>query len=226
MLGDIAQYLKDPNAAKRQYVATEDKSWCAQDVDSAIKIAEVEAIDPRAAIVLKIMDAFALRIREAASLHPHEADLGTALNVSWGTKSKRPRVLPIENEYQRQVIEEAKRFANKSTGSLIPDGFKRNTWLRRLYRIFDSCGIGRKHGIVPHGLRHQRANDMFQDNTGQKSPVRGGTALIDKQLDNWARLVVAEALGHSRKQISSAYLGSFLKERKQEREEMLSDNQS
>lgn len=211
MLGEITQYLKNPDAAKRSYVATEDKSWSTKGVDILQKIAEVEAVDPRVAIHLKLEHAFGLRLQESVSLHPKEADHGTCLFVGWGTKGGRDRIVRIETDYQRQVIEKAKRYANNSTGSLIPDTFKRRSWIRYVYRVYGKCGIGRKHGIVPHGLRHQYANDMYQYLTGQDSPVRCGRAAIDKQVDNNARLVVAEHLGHSRKQISGAYLGGILR---------------
>lgn len=211
MLGEITQYLKNPDAAKRCYVATEDKSWSTKGVDTLQKIAEVEAVDPRVAIHLKLEYAFGLRLQESVSLHPREADHGTCLFVGWGTKGGRDRFVRIETDYQRQVLEEAKRLANRSTGSLIPDSFKRRSWIRYVYRVYDKCGIGRKHGIVPHGLRHQYANDMYESLTGEKSPVRGGGTPANKQIENRVRLIVAEALGHSRKQISGAYLGSVLK---------------
>lgn len=213
MLGEIAQYLKNPDVAKRSYMATEDKSWSKKGIDVQSKIAEVETVDPRAAIHLKLEHAFGLRLQESVTLHPKEADHGSCLYVAWGTKGGRDRLVRIETDYQRQVIEEAKRFVNSSTGSLIPDTFKRRSWLRYVYRVYNKCGIGRKHGIAPHGLRHQCANDMYQCLTGQKSPVRGGQTVVDRQVDDNARLIVAEYLGHSRKQISGAYLGGILRER-------------
>jgi integrase len=216
MLGDIEQYLRNPDAAKRVYVAQEDQSWESKGVNVAAKIEEVEQIDPRVAIVLWLMLAFGLRLREAVTLHVIEADKGTCLDVAWGTKGGRRRFVPIENDLQRQILEKAKKFVNGSTGSLIPDTYKRDTWIKRCYVIFHKCGISRKHGITPHGLRHQRANDLYKEDSGQDSPVRGGTAPTDKQVDDHARQVVAETLGHSRKQSSSAYLGSFLEKRKKQ----------
>ena len=218
MLGKIEQYLSDPEAAKRVYVAREDQSWQSKGVDPSQKTKEVAEFDERAAIVLKLMRAFGLRLREAVTLHVVEADKGTCLDVAWGTKGGRRRIVAIDNELQRQVLEEAKKFVNKSTGSLIPDTYKRDTWIKHCYSVFKKCGISREHGITPHGLRHQRANDLYKEDSGQDSPVRGGTAPEDKQVDDHARQVVAETLGHSRKQSSSAYLGSFLKMKKKRSE--------
>lgn len=215
MLGDIARYLKNPDAAKRSYVATEDKSWSTKGVDILQKIAEVEAVDPRVAIHLKLEHAFGLRLQESVTLHPKEADHRSCLFVNWGTKGGRDRLVRIETDYQRQILDEAKHFANRSTGSLVPDTFKRCSWIRYVYRVLNECGVGRKHGIVPHGLRHQCANDMYEKLTGNKSPARGGQTPVDKQVDDNARLIVAEHLGHSRKQISGAYLGPVLKCKKE-----------
>lgn len=205
MLGDIKQYLSDPAVAKRTYVAKEDKSWTSKGIDVIAKLAEVRLIDPRLAIVFMLMYVFGLRVREAATLHPIAADLGNTLAVNWGTKGKRPRIVPIE-PWQRAVLDEAKTFVNKSTGSLIPDTYTRDSWIKRAYIIAKRCGISREHGITLHGLRHERANDIYEAMTGVKSPVRGGGP-VDKQIDDNARLVVAEHLGHSRKQIAGAYLG-------------------
>lgn len=216
MLGDVTRYLKNPDAAKRIYVAKQDKSWSAKGVDVQAKIREVAAIHPHAAIALKVMDAFGVRLQEAVSLCPKEADWGGYLYVAWGTKGGRKRPVRIESDYQRQVLEEAKRYANSSTGSLVPDTFKRRSWIRYVYRIFNACGIGRKHGIIPHGLRHQRANDKYENLTGQKSPVRGGGSPTDQNTDKRARLVVAEDLGHSRHQITGMYIGPMPKGNKKE----------
>lgn len=216
MLGDISRFLKDPSVAKRTYVATEDKSWSAKGVDVQAKFKEVEAINTRAAMTLKVMHAFGVRLEEAVSLHPKEADLGNAVWVAWGTKGGRKRPVRLENDYQRQVLNEAKAFANSSSGSIIPDTRKRVTWIKRCYEIFDACGISRKHGIVPHGLRHQRANDMYENLTGEKSPVRGGNAPADKKTDRRARRIIAEELGHGRPEVVGMYAGTKPRKKKPE----------
>lgn len=211
MLGNIDQYLSDPGIAKRHYVAREDKSWSAKGVDVKAKINEVAQIDKRLAAALKLMYAFGLRIREAVTLHPVSAHQKTCLVIEHGTKGGRPRVIPIDYPWQHEILEEAKGYANRSTGSLIPDNYKRDSWLKRAYIVFGRCGISRKDGITPHGLRHQRANDLYEETTGEESPARGGPVPIDKLTDDNARLTVAKYLGHSRKQISGAYLGPIVK---------------
>ena len=53
---------------------------------------------------LELQRAFGLRMREAALLKVHAADKGAYLAVNWGTKGGRDRVIPIETDYQRDVL--------------------------------------------------------------------------------------------------------------------------
>jgi len=77
-----------------------------------------------------------------------------------------------------------------------------------LRTVLEKFGLTRKSlGITSHGLRHQYAIKGYRDKTGVPPPVQGGTK-IDNQLDKRARLEIAEELGHSRTQVTNAYLGS------------------
>ena len=62
-------------------------------------------------------------------------------------------------------------------------------------------------GITAHGLRHEYAQGRYRACSGVEAPVRGGP-VIESARDTAARLTVAQELGHARKQISGAYLGS------------------
>lgn len=76
----------------------------------------------------------------------------------------------------------------------------------RFYYVLGKAGITRAaFGVTAHGLRHQYANDKYEQLTGVPSPVRGGPRGLD---DPEVRIAVARDLGHARKQISSTYLGS------------------
>jgi hypothetical protein len=59
---------------------------------------------------------------------------------------------------------------------------------------------------VAHGLRHQKVNDVFAEDAGGPSPVRG--AEERPPLDEDARRRAAHLLGHSRLQVTNCYLGS------------------
>ena len=71
----------------------------------------------------------------------------------------------------------------------------------------------RQLGITAYGLRHQYANDRYEDFAGAPAPVRGGDRL-DREVDRSARLQVAGELGHARENISTAYLGAILQRRR------------
>jgi hypothetical protein len=78
-------------AASRSSINREDKSWQAQGVDVAAKIAEVAAKDARVGLQLALQAAFGLRAREAMQLRPHVADKGAYLALNVGTKGGRDR---------------------------------------------------------------------------------------------------------------------------------------
>jgi integrase len=76
----------------------------------------------------------------------------------------------------------------------------------RFYYVMRVFGITKADlGIVPHGLRHGVANDLYFDVTGECSPVRGGAG--DGPMDHEARDAVSSLLGHGRRAVSNAYLG-------------------
>ena len=82
--------------------------------------------------------------------------------------------------------------------------------LRRLQYVLESLGVTREGlGVTAHGLRHEYANDRYQELTGEKSPLQGGPREIFRTDDTIvARRKVAEELGHSRLRVTTAYYGS------------------
>lgn len=217
MVRDSDEYLTNPEVAKRSYVASKDKGWVAKGIEILPKIKEVFRKDKYVGIQLLVMWAFGLRAREAWQFHPLAADLQlNVVAIYWGTKGGRKREIPICNPWQRQVVEMALRNVS-STGSLIPPDYTRIQWQTHFYRVCRACGISRKDGIVPHGLRHERANELYELLSGESSPVRGGLLIVDEclyEIDAAARLEVAKELGHSRPQITGAYCGKKLRKEK------------
>lgn len=217
MVGDSAQFLTNPEVAKRSYVASKDKGWVAKGIEILPKIKEVLSKDKYVGIQLLVMWAFGLRAREAWQFHPLAADLQlNVVAIYWGTKGGRKREIPICNPWQRQVVEMALRNVS-STGSLIPPDYTRIQWQTHFYRVCRACGISRQDGIVPHGLRHERANDLYVQLSEENSPVRGGAQVVNEylyEIDAATRLEVAKDLGHSRPQIVGAYCGKKPKKKK------------
>ncbi len=217
MLGALESYVSDPDVVRRSYVATRDKSWTSLQVNIRTKIEEVFLCDVYVGVQLLLQWAFMLRAQEAWLLRPMLADQQNFLAIAWGTKGGRDRVVPIRDDWQRKILDFAKSYKNEITGSLIPKAYNLKSWKCHYYRVCRRCGISVKSGLVPHGLRHQSANDLYEKITDAASPVRGqAPAEVEAWLDRLARSVVAETLGHSRTQITSAYLGRKFRGKKKD----------
>jgi integrase len=218
MVEPAGKYLLDPASARRSYVAQKPKGWSGLGTDVEQKLAEVAKLDRLVALQLTLQWVFGLRAKEAWLLHPKLADKGTHLAVNWGAKGGRDRTVPIDNPAQRQILDIAKRWANEPTGSLIPDARSLKAWRDHFYRVCRKCGIARATGVMPHGLRHEEANAIYKSIVGLDAPVYGSDVTsIDPERDRFARQVVAEHLGHSRPQITRAYLGPVVNARKENR---------
>ena len=124
---------------------------------------------------LRLQATFGLRRKESIKIHPGWADRGDTLMIkaSWG-KGRRAREIPIRNSEQRQVLDEAKRFAGK--GSLIPAKMSYVEQLRRFEYQCDRAGIHRAHGH-----RHQYAQERYRELTGWSSET--GRSVQDCQLE-------------------------------------------
>ena len=133
------------------------------------------------------------------------------LYITHGTKNHLSREYPITEAWQIELLERAAEMANPATGSQIPRHYDLVQWKNHFYYICRCHGIKRKNGVVTHGLRHAVANNDYEELAGFPSPVRAGEMPLnyDKLKDHIARLVVSRRLGHRRKQVTSAYLGSL-----------------
>lgn len=184
----------------RQFVAEESK---AKDVtEHQLKLVK----DEHVRMSLRLQQVFGLRREEALKIQPRIADQGNHLylQASW-TKGGRERTVPIRNEKQRQVLEEAKKLAGM--GSLIPPNRQYIHQLRIYERHTANAGLSKLHG-----LRHAFAQRTYEELTGWPSPHVGGPTRRDltreqRKLDHEARLTVSHELGHFRGQITSVYLG-------------------
>lgn len=162
--------------------------------------------DPYVRMSLRLQQAFGLRREESIKFVPEFADKGNKilLKPSW-TKGGREREIPIRNQEQRLVLDQAHALA--AHGSLIP--VDRN-YVQQLKRYEDHTS---KAGInKAHGLRHAYAQTRYLELTGRHAPAAGGKtskALTgeERRLDREARLLISAELGHEREQITAIYLG-------------------
>jgi integrase len=203
---EAADTYVSAGAASRSSINTADKSWSAKGVDAVAKIAEVTAKDARVGLQLELQAAFGLRTRESMQLRPHVADKGAYLAVNVGTKGGRDRVVPIDTPEKRELIDRAKEFAASKLASTSDPSKTLAQVKNHYYAVVRACGITREAGISSHGLRHEYANDRYEQIAGEASPVRGGDD-VNRDTDKAARLEVAEELGHSREDVTTHYLG-------------------
>jgi integrase len=212
----------DSPHAHRSYVATEDHSWTARNIDIEAKIQEVSAFDERVGLQLELCYRFGLRAKEARFLRPCEAlverdlalpkdaqafpEAATFLRISRGAKGGRHRDVPIKTDAQRAALARAQALCPDGA-HLGQPGLTAMQAQTRFYYVVRKFGISKRElGVVAHGLRHQRVNDDFSADAGERSPVRGATSASAD--DESARERATRLLGHSRTQITNCYLGS------------------
>jgi len=196
----IARSNKNYGIANRQYVTNVSKARELTGGDLS------KVTDPYTRLSLKLQAAFGLRRAESIKIQPGWADRGgkLVLKSSW-TKGGREREIPIRNEEQRQVLNEAKAFAGR--GSLIPAD---KSYVEQLRRFEYQCDKAGMHQL--HGHRHQYAQTRYRELTGWAAPAAGGPRSREltpaqKAIDHDVRLEISRELGHDRPQISSVYLG-------------------
>lgn len=210
MVGDTKLFVSNPDEFFVACAAREDKSWQAKGIDVLAVIRAVSKKNILFGLVLALQHAFGLRASEAMMLMPAINDKGCYLDIYQGAKGGRARVIPIECEDQRLLLEEVKKHTCSKNGNLIPASAKKDNWSRNFYRTCNQFGISQKEGVVPHGLRHGYLQNVYEVIAGALSPVRRGPNDIepDKLLDKLAKKEVSERASHSRPQVTSYYIGS------------------
>jgi integrase len=192
------KYVSNPESVSRTYAAQHDKSWEAANVDAEAVIRQVTLEDIHAANQIKAVLAFGLRRKEAVMLRPRQADRGTYLSVSDGTKGGRDRTVPIDTPFKRKVLDELKQAVTSEHGHLGNPSMELAKNLRRLTYVMEKHGLTKKDlGVTLHGLRHQYLNRRFEAIAGMPSPIRGGEITAEN----------AEEAGHARISITAAYYG-------------------
>lgn len=196
----------------RTWVAGEDKTWTGTKINVADVVSKILSEDIHVGTQLLFQLNFGLRAREAMLLRPAKA-LCTSngedfLDVVHGTKGGRPRRVPVETAVQKKLIEEARKITNQKNGSLIPDHYTLDQWLRRYYYVLQKHGITKSElGVTGHGLRAEYMSVLYTKLTGLDTPVRGGEK-PDVALLNEVRKAIVERAGHSTPYKSGAYIGS------------------
>jgi integrase len=202
-----------PNIVRRRTVADMDRSERKAGVSVIEVMQEALALDPRFAAQLALIIAFGLRSEEAWLFRPHLAlrSDGT-LQVLWGTKGGRARVLPLVlRQAHLAVLAWARSFAQTRSESMIPRGWTVQRWRRRYYRLCAKIGLTRRQrGVTPHAFRYGMLLDLYEWLTGVPAAARGGAlAQEDPAADRAAREIVSALAGHAEIHITSTYLGGL-----------------
>jgi len=210
-------------------VAKKSKSWSAAGLDIRAKIAEADQLDERFGIMIRLMLAFGLRRKEVLTCYPHNSlSGGLVWRVNPGEgKGGRPRVIVVETQLQRDVInfmqsklKKGERLRWKTTPRGLPCTMARAE--ERYKFLMKQLGMTLKEsGVTGHGLRAQYAeNDALR--LGVVPPTLGGDGSELPKADvDVIRSVVSENLGHSRRSVTPSYYGSFGRSRPPQEKERL-----
>lgn len=161
----------------------------------------------RASAIMELARELGLRSKEVNLLDVHnaleEAQKDNKITIDAGSKGGRKRQLPITPR-QLEVLERAA-LVQGNARSVMPPQQNWKTWregeLREIRELVQTLLGG---GL--HDLRAAYACERYFELTGHAAPCAGGK-IIDKNLDESARLTIAEELGHSRIDVVSAYIG-------------------
>lgn len=172
-------------------------------------VAEKDAI---VANQLRLMLAFGLRRKEAIMFKPKVSDHGNFISVTNGTKGGRHRIIDVSDSSQRELLDKLKTQTTSRLGHLGHPNKTLKQNIARFDYVLRSLNITYHGlGITSHGLRHQFANDLIEQLTGEPTPVRAGAQPIDREKFEAARQIATESLGHGRKSITTAYHGAIRK---------------
>ena len=169
---------------------------------------------------LEIERVFGLRFEESAKLNAKKAFKQALSNqeilITEGTKGGRPRKVPIQKTQQIEVLEKA--ACLQQGQSMIPPDQTYKEFRDKAYQAMGDLPVNF------HGERHHYAQARYLEITGADCPIRSGikkgkvfytrmaiklSISIDaaKKLDKEARKIISQELGHSRTNITNAYLG-------------------
>lgn len=199
-------------------------SWSSAGVDALAVIDRIREREPLGAMLLEVMLAFGLRRQESYYLTPQTCDEGNRLLVLSGSKGGRPRAVEFSEDlkvrqWQRDVLDRAKAIArDHPQRKLSIPGYSADQMRNYITSVCRRYGLTKKGmGVTMHGLRHQYAELRFGEQAGLPTPamamspgqfVPPADYVRARERIDAARRNVSENLGHWRKDITNAYLGS------------------
>jgi site-specific recombinase XerD len=208
----------DCGIQKRSYIPTVNKAATDAEYRNAQRV-----VDDRISSLLALERAFGLRFKESALLNAKaalkEATIKGFITVKAGTKGGRKRTVPC-----RPVgITALEQAANIQNGrSMIPNITLPKEMTYVLFRQ-ECYAIAGEKGFNFHSERHAYAQERYREIMNAPSPIEAGWPRKERfvklaeylninkaearELDKSARLTISIELGHSRVEITNAYLG-------------------
>jgi integrase len=201
----VKKVLKDPERAKRRYVAVKPNTLASRGLSVEYFLDLLEPLCPITALQLKLIAAFGLRMEEVLFADPAAWDKGDFILVADGTKGGRTREVPIRGRAQQALLDEARRVARERGGTLHANpGAPLHVAKNRFYYLMRKIGLTRKaNGVTPYSLRHQFLCDVYEDASGTPAPVLGGKP--SPEAHRAGQKAAARAGGHGRLKASAPY---------------------
>ncbi|TQV78013.1 integrase [Exilibacterium tricleocarpae] len=169
--------------------------------------------EQRVALVAALSRDFGLRFMEASLLNCKQAlkqanRLGR-INITLGTKGGRgkgvDRWVPV-NSNTLNTLKAAADLQGKAN-NLVPENRTYAQW--RDHANSQWRNVPKTAPIKGfHDMRAAYACERYQYITGYPAPVIAGQRLASKDIDRQARSVIAQQLGHNRRDVVSSYIGS------------------
>lgn len=218
MVGPVQKYLPDvdPHLLKVRAAAQTTKSWSGHGIDLVGTFREVDERDPQLGLMLRLQLGLGLRREEVLKCNPHVQDYGHYLQVLPGMgKGGRWRNIPIMSSAQRELLDYVKARVpkNKPLGWEYshlgkPASLEQN--IRRYENLMASLGLTKADaGVTGHGLRAQFAENHALLLGMVPATMGGNTGQLEGADRGVTKVKVAQALGHNRASVTSAYIGSF-----------------
>ncbi len=197
-----------------QYVRVEAPAGLEQVRVDALASRMYEQSEPGVAVMIRLARAFGLRAREAALLNVSaalsQAEAREQIDIRRGTKGGRGRKVerwvPASNR-AIGILRAASHCAS-DRHCLIPSTMN---WVQFYqYAYGTSANVARELGLATgfHDLRAAWACERYAALTGAPAPVVGGKRDVPQAIDRAARDQLAYELGHGRRAVVSAYVGS------------------
>jgi hypothetical protein len=156
---------------------------------------------------------FGLRRKEASLLDlrlaRHQAEQLGRINVTAGTKGGRGRSVDRwvpATDAGRHAIQCAERAAGGNV-TLIPADVNLAQWLSSVSKHWRRSASSLNGGSL-RDLRAAYACDRYAQLTDAPAPVVGGQRIVDVAVDQAARAVLSQELGHGRPSVLVSYIGS------------------